>query len=94
MLAARRELGLGQGSLAWVEEWCTDTCLAYLNGTTLVLLNVGHDSVELPAGRVLLRSYPGPAGDGAGSSDLAGSGHRLGSGETVWLEIYIEDAES
>ena len=94
MLAARRELGLGQGSLAWAEEWCTDTCLAYLNGTTLVLLNVGHEPVELPAGRVLLRSSPGSAGTGAESSGLAGSGHRLSSGETVWLEIYIEDAES
>ena len=89
-----RELGLGQGSLAWAEQWCTDSCLAYLNGTTLVLLNVGHEAVELPAGRVLLRSSQARAGDGPSSSDPAGPGHRLGSGETVWLEIYIEDAES
>ena len=94
MLAVRRELGLGQGSLAWAEEWCTDTCLAFLNGTTLVLLNAGHEPVDMPAGRVLLRSSQDPAGDGAESSGPAGSGHRLGSGETVWLEIYIEDAES
>ncbi len=94
MLAVRRELGLGQGSLAWAEEWCTDTCLAFLNGTTLVLLNAGQEPVELPGGRVLLRSSQDPAGDGAESSGPAGSGHRLGSGETVWLEIYIEDAES
>ena len=58
MLALRRELRLGRGSLAWVEDWCTDSCLAYLNGTTLVLMNVGHEPVELPAGDVLLRSSP------------------------------------
>ena len=68
MLAVRRELGLGQGSLAWAEEWCTDTCLAFLNGTTLVLLNAGHEPVELPAGRVLLRSSR-PTGTGSSHLD-------------------------
>ena len=86
MLGLRRELGLGEGSLAWLEDWCTDTSLAYLNGTTAVLMNVGPDSVELPAGEVLLRS--------AASSEPDGATHRLSSGETVWLDIYIEDTES
>ena len=86
MLGLRRELGLGEGSLAWLEDWCTDTSLAYLNGTTAVLMNVGPDSVELPAGEVLLRS--------ATSSEPDGATHRLSSGETVWLDIYIEDTES
>ncbi|GAP56404.1 alpha,Alpha-Phosphotrehalase, partial [Arthrobacter sp. Hiyo6] len=35
LLVLRRELGLGQGSLSWLEDWCTDTSLAYLNGTTV-----------------------------------------------------------
>ncbi len=86
MLELRRGLNLGQGSLAWLEDWCTDTSLAYLNGTTAVLLNVGPEPLELPAGEVLLRS--------SASSDEAGGGHRLSSGEAVWLEIYIEDTES
>jgi alpha-glucosidase len=86
MLALRRGLGLGAGSLTWLEDWCTDTSLAYLNGTTAVLMNVGHEPLELPAGEVLLRSSPSPEPDGAA--------HRLSSGETVWLEIYIEDTES
>ena len=94
MLAVRRELGLGRGSLAWAEDWCTDTCLAYLNGTTLVLLNAGNDAVELPAGRVLLRSSRTAPGTARVIWIRPAPAHRLGSGETVWLEIYIEDAES
>ena len=50
MLALRRELGLGSGSLSWLEDWCTDSSLAYLNGDTLVVMNVGHEPLELPAG--------------------------------------------
>ena len=86
MLALRRELGLGQGSLTWLENWCTDTSLAYLNGTTAVLMNVGPEPLELPAGQVLLRSSV--------SAEQDDDAHRLSSGETVWLEIYIEDTES
>jgi alpha-glucosidase len=41
MLAARAAYGLGRGSLAWVEDYCTGSSLAYLNGTTLVMMNVG-----------------------------------------------------
>ncbi len=70
----RRELGLGRGSLAWAEEWCTDTCLAFLNGTTLVLINVGHEPVELPAGRVLLRSSQDPPGTGPSHLDRPAPG--------------------
>jgi alpha-glucosidase len=96
-LALRRELRLGVGSLSWLEDWCTDSCLAYLNGTTLVLMNVGHEPVELPAGTVLLRSSAAAAafGDEADNdwAELAEDRHRLGSGETVWLEIYLGDTE-
>ena len=56
MLAARRELGLGRGSLSWAEEWCTGSSLAFLNGDVLVVMNMGNESLELPAGEMLLRS--------------------------------------
>ncbi len=75
MLALRRELGLGQGSLSWLEEWCTDSCLAYLNGTTLVVINVGQETLELPAGTVLLRSSVAggeSSSDGFESSEPSG----------------------
>ncbi|WP_320537516.1 glycoside hydrolase family 13 protein [Pseudarthrobacter sp. IC2-21] len=73
MLALRRGLDLGSGSLAWAEDWCSGSSLAYVNGTTLVIMNLNHEPLDLPAGRVLLRSA-GPE-----------TGHRLASGETAWL---------
>jgi alpha-glucosidase len=82
MLAMRRELDLGRGSLAWLESWCTDTSLAYLNGTTLVVMNVGRDAMELPPGVVLLRSS-------LAAAETHDGGHQLGSGETVWLNLPL-----
>ncbi len=93
MLALRRELGLGQGSLSWMEDWCTGTSLAFLNGTTAVLMNMGHESVELPAGQVLVRSTPNPE-TGYVMAGEVDADRRLGSGETVWLKIDLEDTES
>ena len=93
MLALRRELGLGQGSLSWMEDWCTGTSLAFLNGTTAVLMNMGHESVELPAGQVLVRSTPDPETGYVMAGELDAD-RRLGSGETVWLKIDLEDTES
>ena len=92
MLELRRRLELGRGSLSWYEDLCTDTSLAFLNGSTLVLLNVGSESLELPGGRVLLRSSA-PTEAGYDPGDMAGADDPLGSGETVWLEIDIEDTE-
>ncbi len=63
-----------------------DTSLGYLNGTVAVLMNVGHEPLDLPAGTVLLRS--------SAAAGINAPEHQLGSGETVWLEIYIEDTES
>ncbi|QDG65886.1 glycoside hydrolase family 13 protein [Pseudarthrobacter sp. NIBRBAC000502772] len=88
MLALRRELGLGRGSLAWAEDWCSGSSLAYLNGDTLVLMNLNHEPLEMPAGSVLVRS--------AGSDSEFGSGsdapHFLASGETAWLRVGGGDA--
>lgn len=73
LLAERARLRLGAGSLAWVEDYCTESTLAYLNGNTLVVMNVGAESLPLPAGEVILRS------------SAAEAMHPLGSGETIWL---------
>jgi alpha-glucosidase len=80
-LALRRELGLGRGSLAWAEEWCTGSSLSYVNGTTLVLMNLNHEPLEMPAGEVLLRSADPE------------SGHFLASGETAWLQLVHGNPE-
>ena len=74
-IACRRELALGRGSLSWAEDWCTGSSLGYLNGTTLVLMNLNHEPLVMPAGQVLIRSLPG------------GAAHALASGETAWIEI-------
>ncbi len=92
MLDVRRGLELGRGSLSWYEDLCTDTSIAFLNGTTLVVLNTGSEPLQLPAGRVLLRSSTSP-GAGYDAADMSTAGDQLSSGETVWLEIYIEDTE-
>lgn len=75
-LALRRELNLGTGSLAWAEEYCTEHSLAFLNGSTLVLINTGSESLSLPAGIVIARSLPA-LGDSA----------ELESSEAIWLKL-------
>ena len=73
LLAERARLRLGAGSLAWVEDYCTGSALAYLNGETLVIMNVGEEPLPLPTAAVILRS------SGVDAT------HPLGSGETIWL---------
>ena len=52
-----------------------------------------HDILgHFGAGRVLLRSST-PPGASYDAGDVASAGDPLSSGETVWLEIYIEDTE-
>jgi alpha-glucosidase len=54
-LALRRDLGLGAGSLAWLDV--APDVVAFVNGTVLVLANLGADPVAPPAGsRPLLAS--------------------------------------
>lgn len=91
ILSLRRELGLGAGSLSWLEHYCTGSSLAYLNGSTLVVMNLNHEPLDLPAGRVLLRSGSATPASDQSVSDL---GHRLGSNETVWMKVTVEEAES
>lgn len=88
MLAQRAERRLGQGSLAWVEDYCTESSLAYLNGDTLVIMNVGNEPMPLPEGKVILRSSTADGALALGSdlqgTDLLGAG-LLSSGESIWL---------
>ncbi|MGF6833103.1 alpha-glucosidase [Paenarthrobacter sp. TE4293] len=85
MLAQRAAHRLGQGSLAWAEDFCSESSLAYLNGTTLVIMNVGTDPLPLPAGETILRSSAAPAADQP-AADLLDA-DPLGSGETIWLTV-------
>lgn len=74
-LAVRRNLNLGRGSLSWAEDWCSGSSLGYVNGTTLVLMNLNHEPLELPAGDILVRSVP--------LSDA----RSLAPGEAAWIQL-------
>lgn len=73
-LAARKEHGLGLGTLTWQETG--PEVLAFRNGDVLVLTNFGDEPVALPDGaRVLLTSEP-LDGDGRVPTDV-----------TVWAVV-------
>ena len=55
-LRLRRELGLGTGTLEWVDVG--PTALAFRNGSITVVANLGHDAVDVPRGEILLSSSP------------------------------------
>jgi alpha-glucosidase len=54
LLAMRKEHGMGDGELDWVEGYCDDSLLAYRNSGVLVIANFGPDSVNLPSGELLV----------------------------------------
>jgi alpha-glucosidase len=56
-LALRTELGLGLGTLSWIEGYGADV-IAFRTGDLTVVANLGTASVELPAGTVLVSSQP------------------------------------
>ena len=68
-LRLRRELGLGEGELTWVEA--DEHVVAFDNGEVQVLVNVAGAPVPLPGGEVLLAS-----------TELSGE---LPTDATVWL---------
>ena len=63
-LATRRELDLGNGSLAWWPEHDGEGMVAFANGSVLVALNMGTSPVQLPSLDVLARSVPDALQDG------------------------------
>ena len=78
-LRLRRDLGLGRGSLAWVPESYGTDVLAFVNGTVLVMVNMGADSTPLPAeseSRIIAASAPAAGLDG-----------RLGPDQAVWISL-------
>ena len=72
LLAARRELSLGTGSLTWVEGYAGDV-IALTNGSSrrdrvLVVANLGAEPVALPEGAELIVAS-GPLEDGLVPTD-------------------------
>lgn len=56
-IALRRSRGLGTGILNWLPG-LPPHVLAFRNGDTCVLINMGTEPLELPAGEILLASAP------------------------------------
>ena len=72
LLAARRDHGLGSGTLRWIPGLPADV-LAFRNGNVTVIANIGSTSIALAQGNVIATS--GPIPDGSLPADTA-----------VWLE--------
>jgi alpha-glucosidase len=71
-LRLRRALGLGRGDLRWLDS--EEGVLAFRNGQTIVLTNIGAPPVEPPAGTRLLHASAALTDDGRVPADV-----------TVWL---------
>jgi alpha-glucosidase len=54
MIAIRKEYALGSGEFRFAPEYSSETTLAYLNNGVLVITNFGPDSVNIPAGKLLV----------------------------------------
>jgi alpha-glucosidase len=60
----RKEHGLGSGSFAWASEFNgEDGIIAFTNGSTKVIMNMGAEPVEI-SGPIVLASEPGSVIDG------------------------------
>ncbi|MCC3276690.1 glycoside hydrolase family 13 protein [Arthrobacter sp. zg-Y20] len=63
-LELRRSLDLGNGSLAWYPGYDPESVLAFVNGGTAALMNMGSDPVPLPDGELVACSINGAVMDG------------------------------
>jgi alpha-glucosidase len=75
-LGLRRELGLGSGSLGWLDGVAGTECIAFVNNGVLLMMNMGTATVELPALEVLL------ATDGEEAAQ-----RKLGPAQCIWLRM-------
>jgi alpha-glucosidase len=76
LIKERKEFSLGSGEFRFAPEYSTDSTLAYINNGVLVLANFGPDSVNLPAGELLVTTQHDLTVEGVLEHD-----------QTVWLKI-------
>lgn len=75
-LLLRKERNLGGGSFAWMPEYSDGDVVAFVNGKTLVLMNMGTETVTVPTLPVLLSS-----------EGFAGDNGYLEADHAVWMEL-------
>lgn len=83
-LRLRRELGLGTGSLAWVDSGLVgadpEHSVAFVNGDILVVLNLEGGPIRLPAGAEVLAS--------SGELDIKDDVTKVPARTAVWARMY------
>jgi alpha-glucosidase len=70
---------LGEGSFDWLAEFTNQKTLGYRNGNILVIHNFGYESIDLPAGELLL------------SSTTESAQGQIAPNETVWLKAQASN---
>lgn len=75
-LHLRKDRNLGGGSFAWVPEFSEGDVVAFANGNTMVLMNMGEESVAVPRLPVLI-----------GSEENTGVDGFLAAGHCAWMEL-------
>jgi alpha-glucosidase len=54
LIKERKEFALGSGEFRFAPEYSSDSTLGYINNGVLVIANFGPDSVDVPAGKLLV----------------------------------------
>jgi alpha-glucosidase len=54
LIKERKEFAMGSGEFRFAPEYSSDSTLAYINNGVLVISNFGPDSVNVPAGKLLV----------------------------------------
>jgi alpha-glucosidase len=75
-LLLRKERNLGGGSFAWMPGYSDGDVVAFVNGKTLVLMNMGTETATIPTFPVLLSS-----------EGFAGDNGYLEADHAVWMEL-------
>ena len=76
LIKIRKEYSLGSGEFRFAPEYSSDSTLAYINNDVLVLSNFGPDSVDVPAGKLLVTTQHDLTIEGVLEHD-----------QTVWLKL-------
>jgi alpha-glucosidase len=76
LIKVRKEHALGSGEFRFAPEHSSDSALAYINNDVLVISNFGPDSVNVPAGKLLVTTQ----------HDLTIEGV-LEHNQTAWIQI-------
>ena len=75
-LRLRKERNLGGGSFAWIPEFSDGDVVAFANGKTLVLMNMGTETATIPNFPVIVSS-----------EGFAGDNGFLEADHAVWMEL-------